>query len=123
MINHNWDLIRRTMWNYVGIVRTKKRLELARQRMVDIAEEIEQHYRDYYVTANMLELRNITWIALMIIHAALKREDSRGLHYIVDYPDQDERCRKWEVFCRKERGNNPWDIEPCTNRNKTPDLA
>ena len=123
LINHNWDLIRRTMWNYVGIVRTKKRLELARQRMVDIAIEIEQHYRDYYVTANMLELRNITWVALMIIHAALKRNESRGLHYIVDYPDQDERFRQWEVFCRKEQGKNPWDIQSCSNGEETPALA
>ena len=123
LINHNWDLIRRTMWNYVGIVRTTKRLELARQRMVDIAIEIEQHYRDYYVTANMVELRNITWIALMIIHAALKRKESRGLHYIVDYPRKDESCRKWEVFYRKECGKSPWEIQSCTNTDKLPDLA
>jgi L-aspartate oxidase len=123
LINHNWDLIRRTMWNYVGIVRTTKRLELARQRMVDIAMEIEQHYRDYYVTANMVELRNITWIALMIIHAALKRKESRGLHYIVDYPDCDESYRKWEVFCRKEYGKSPWEIQSCPCSGKPPDLA
>ena len=123
LINHNWDLIRRTMWNYVGIVRTKKRLELARQRMVDIATEIEQHYKDYYVTANMVELRNIAWIALMIIHAAFKREESRGLHFMVDFPDQDEKCRRWEVFCRKETGKSPWDIEPCGNEEEAPYLA
>jgi L-aspartate oxidase len=123
LINHNWDLIRRTMWNYVGIVRSTKRLELARQRMVDIAIEIEQHYRDYYVTANMVELRNIAWIALMIIHAALKRKESRGLHYIVDYPDQDEKFHCWEVFCKKESGKSPWEIESCTDKGKVPELA
>jgi len=114
LINHNWDLIRRTMWNYVGIVRSTRRLELAKQRMLDIAKEIEQHYKDYYVTANMVELRNITWIALMIIHAALQRKESRGLHYIVDYPDSDERYRRWDVFCKKKGGKNPWDIVSCT---------
>ncbi len=123
LINHNWDLIRRTMWNYVGIVRSTKRLELARQRMVDIAMEIEQHYRDYYVTANMVELRNIAWIALMIIHAALKRKESRGLHYIVDYPGQDERFHCWEVFCKKENGKSPWEIESCSDKGKVPELA
>ena len=123
LINHNWDLIRRTMWNYVGIVRSTKRLELARQRMVDIAMEIEQHYRDYYVTANMVELRNIAWIALMIIHAALKRKESRGLHYMVDYPDQDEKFHYWEVFCKKESGKSPWEMESCTDKGKMSELA
>ncbi|MDR3631627.1 MAG: L-aspartate oxidase [Desulfocapsaceae bacterium] len=118
LVNHNWDLIRRTMWNYVGIVRTTKRLELARQRMLDIATEIEQHYRDYFVTANMVELRNITWIALMIIYASLKRKESRGLHYILDFPDQDELYRCWEVFSKKEGGKNPWDIVSCAHAKK-----
>ncbi len=113
LINHNWDLIRRTMWNYVGIVRSTKRLELAKKRMVDIAMEIEQHYKDYYVTQNMIELRNITWVALMIIHASLKRKESRGLHYIVDYPDLNEQYCRWEIFQRKEKGKDPWDIESC----------
>ena len=123
LINHNWDLIRRTMWNYVGIVRSTKRLELAKQRLSDIAVEIEQHYKDYYVTANMVELRNIAWVALMIIHAALKRRESRWLHYMVDYPALDERYRHWEVFCRKERGNNPWEIEECSGTKTVDNLA
>jgi len=114
LINHNWDLIRRTMWNYVGIVRNTKRLELAQKRMVDIALEIEQHYKDYYVTQNMIELRNITWIALMIIHAALKRKESRGLHYVIDYPDTDDRYRQWEIFQRKANGKHPWEIQSCS---------
>ncbi len=113
LINHNWDLIRRTMWNYVGIVRSSKRLELAKQRMEDIAMEIEQHYKDYYVTQNMVELRNITWIALMIIHAALKRKESRGLHYIIDYPEIDNNYCSWEIFQRSVIGRFPWEIESC----------
>jgi L-aspartate oxidase len=123
LINHNWDLIRRTMWNYVGIVRTTKRLELAKKRLEDIAIEIEQHYKDYYVTANMVELRNIVWVALMIIHAALKRKESRGLHYIVDYPHQDEKFRNWEIFCRKEKAVVPWEIESCIEKTKAVDLG
>lgn len=123
LINHNWDLIRRTMWNYVGIVRSTKRLELAKKRLEDIAVEIEQHYKDYYVTANMLELRNIVWIALMIIHAALKRKESRGLHYVVDYPSLDEKYRRWEVFCRKEKGMVPWEIESCAEKMQEVDLG
>jgi L-aspartate oxidase len=117
LINHNWDLIRRTMWNYVGIVRSTKRLALAQERMVDIAKEIEQHYRDYYVTSNMVELRNITWIALMIIYAALKRKESRGLHYMIDYPAIDKQYCRWEIFQREKNGKNPWDIESCVTEN------
>jgi len=123
LINHNWDLIRRTMWNYVGLVRSKKRLELAKRRMCDIAKEIEQHYKDYYVTANMVELRNIALVALMIIHAALQRKESRGLHYIVDYPLQDEKYLRWEVFCRKERASSPWEFESCMSEKNAHDLA
>lgn len=115
LINHNWDLIRRTMWNYVGIVRSTKRLELAKKRMYDIATEIEQHYKDYHVTQNMIELRNITWIALMIIHAALKRKESRGLHYIIDFQSLNEDSCKWEIFQRKDKGKKPWEIESCTD--------
>jgi L-aspartate oxidase len=113
LINHNWDLIRRIMWNYVGIVRSTKRLDLANKRMTEIASEIEEHYRDYYVTANMIELRNIAWVALMIIYAARQRKESRGLHYVVDYPEQDENYHCWEVFCRKEEGETPWEIVSC----------
>ncbi len=90
LINHNWDLLRRIMWNYVGIVRSTKRLKLAQERVKVIREEIEQHYRDYYVTANMVELRNISLIASLIIKFALQRKESRGLHYMVDYPKLDD---------------------------------
>ncbi|MBB5347510.1 L-aspartate oxidase [Desulfoprunum benzoelyticum] len=98
LINHNWDIIRRTMWNYVGIVRRKKRLLLAQKRIAEIQQEIEQHYQDYRVTPNMIELRNIALIASLIIMASLKRKESRGLHYIIDYPEKKESCQKWYVF-------------------------
>jgi L-aspartate oxidase len=98
LINHNWDIIRRTMWNYVGIVRREKRLLLAQKRIAEIQQEIEQHYQDYRVTPNMIELRNIALVASLIIMASLKRKESRGLHYIIDYPEKRESCRKWNIF-------------------------
>ncbi len=104
LINHNWDQIRRIMWNYVGIVRRKKRLLLAQQRIDEIREEIEQHYRDYCVTAHMIELRNIALVASLIIKASLEREESRGLHYILDYPDSKEGFLKWHIFKQRRDG-------------------
>lgn len=104
LINHNWDQIRRIMWNYVGIVRRKKRLLLAQQRIDEIREEIEQHYRDYCVTAHMIELRNIALVASLIIKASLEREESRGLHYILDYPDSKEDFLKWHIFKQRSDG-------------------
>lgn len=109
LINHDWDLIRRTMWNYVGIVRTTQRLKIAQKRLVAIAEEIESHYRKYYVSANMVELRNITHIALMIVASALARKESRGLHYSIDHPEQSDSCKHWIVLERKA-GKPPWSF-------------
>lgn len=102
LINHNWDQIRRIMWNYVGIVRREKRLLLAQKRIDEIREEIEQHYNEYCLTANMIELRNIAMVASLIIMAALKRKESRGLHFILDYPVQNENYKKWYVFRRRK---------------------
>jgi len=104
LINHNWDQIRRIMWNYVGIVRREKRLLLAQQRIYEIQLEIEQHYRDYYVTTNMVELRNIAQTAALIISASLHRKESRGLHFILDYPEQRDDLRFWNVFKKKKNG-------------------
>jgi L-aspartate oxidase len=109
LINHDWDLIRRTMWNYVGIVRTTQRLKIAQKRLVAIAEEIESHYKKYYVSANMVELRNIAHIALMIVESALARKESRGLHYSIDYPEQSDSCKHWIVLDRKA-GKPPWSF-------------
>ena len=100
LINHNWDVIRRTMWNYVGIVRNTKRLQLAKYRIEDIQKEIKRHYSDYYVTDNMIELRNISFIAILIIEAAMHRKESRGLHYITEYPMKLKSMQKWHVFER-----------------------
>ncbi len=109
IINHNWDSIRRVMWNYVGIVRSMKRLALAEKRMVAIHKEIDLHYREYLVTPNMVELRNISLIALLIIQSAMQRKESRGLHYLVDYKDKNKTSRQ-TVFRKKVAGKS-WEIE------------
>lgn len=82
LINHNWDIIRRVMWNYVGIVRNQSRLTLAKQRIIEIKEEVETMVNTYKISPNMLELRNILDVALLVIEASQKRKKSQGLHYI-----------------------------------------
>lgn len=109
LINHNWDVLRRTMWNYVGIVRNGRRLELARQRVIAITREIESMYAAHRFSRNMVELRNIAHVALMIIESAIQRKESRGLHYTTDYPEPSESQRTWTVLT-KEKEMQPWEF-------------
>jgi L-aspartate oxidase len=98
IINHNWDVIRRIMWNYVGISRKESRLKIAEKKIKALRVEISEIVQKYKITSAMMELCNISLVAYLIIKAALKRNESRGLHYLIDRPEPDEKQKHWNTF-------------------------
>jgi L-aspartate oxidase len=100
VVAHNWDEVRRVMWNYVGIVRTQKRLERARTRVAMLRAEIRDYYWQYQLTPDLVELRNLADCAMLIVESARRRKESRGLHYLLDFPKPDERSLRDTVLTR-----------------------
>ncbi len=98
VVSHNWDEVRRFMWDYVGIVRSNKRLQRAKRRVDLLRQEIIEYYGTFRVTNDLLELRNLVEVADLIIQSALRRRESRGLHYTLDFPQKDPTQRSPTVL-------------------------
>ncbi|MHA2098387.1 MAG: L-aspartate oxidase [Candidatus Kariarchaeaceae archaeon] len=112
IISHNWDELRRLMWNFVGIVRTTKRLLRAKHRIQLLKDEVLEYYWKFHVTPDILELRNVVQLAELVVESALARKESRGAHYTSDYPDKLESKRdvliqrRFGVFYSEEIQSN-----------------
>lgn len=104
VLEHNWNEVRTCMWDYVGIVRSDKRLERAARRIRNLRQEIRQYYLDYLVTPDILELRNIADVGELIIRSAQFRKESRGLHYTIDYPEKNDMTERHDTVIHDRPG-------------------
>jgi L-aspartate oxidase len=116
VVAHNWNEVRTCMWDYVGIVRSNKRLERALRRIRMLRAEIRQYYLAYLVTADVLELRNLAAVAELIVRSARRRHESRGLHYTLDYPQADERLGSRDTVIRDKPGEHIGRRRPFSGR-------
>jgi L-aspartate oxidase len=101
MVSANWEEVRSAMWNYVGIVRSEKRLQRARRRLELIREEIMEYYWRFRVTRYVLELRNIALVGHIVVESAQRRRESRGLHYMVDFPEASADFAQSTIFDKR----------------------
>jgi len=102
ILSHNWDELRKIMWNYVGIVRSNKRLIRAHEKLNIIEDEVNEYYYKHTINPDLLELRNIIQVSRLIINSALERKESRGLHYSLDYPKSNDNYKNdTEIIGRK----------------------
>ncbi len=106
ILDHDWDLTRRVMWDYVGIVRSDERLHIARQRISQIAQTVRMLFEEYGISSDMVELRNIALVSSLVVESASMRKESRGLHYNMDWPEMDPSGER-STLMRRGAGRGP----------------